>query len=180
LIRRSVLFFAAVAAIALLLSAPQLRADGSSDTFIFSEQLNPTTTLTVEWSLPSSPNTHGNYFPGIGFAELGVPTSYYLNGSYEGTSQDPFLFLSNAAGGGFMDGLLFGLGGTNQIYCGPLSNPTFIPGTYSGFDSLNWSPTGGQIPATLTVATPEPSSLVMLFFGFLALLGTLAVKRVQV
>jgi hypothetical protein len=180
LIRRSLLIFGTIAAFALLLSAPQLRADGGySDTFTFTEQLSPTNTLTVQWSLPASPNPCGNYVDGIGFAEVGVPTSYFLNGSYAGTTLDPFLFLSNAAGGGFMDGLLFGLGGTNQIYSGPESNPTFIPGVYSGFDSLNLTPNGNLISATLTVATPEPSSLILLFFGFLVILGTLAAKKVQ-
>lgn len=178
--RRSLLIFATIAALGLLLSAPQLRADGSGDTFTFTEQLSPTNTLTVEWSLPAAPNVGGNYVDGLGFIELSVPTSYFLNGCYAGTSQDAFLFLSNAAGGGFMDGLLFGLGGTNQIYSGPESNPTFVPGTYSGFDSLNLGPNGGLIPASLTVATPEPSSLVMLFFGILVVLGTLVVKKVQV
>jgi hypothetical protein len=180
LTRRSLLAFATVAALALLFSAAQLRADGTSDSFTFTEQLSPSNTLTVEWSLPASPNTQGNYVDGIGFAELNVPTSYFLNGSYAGTTLDPFLFLSNAAGGGFMDGLFFGLGGTSQIYSGPESNPTFIPGTYSGFDPLNLMPNGGLIPATLTVATPEPSSLVMLFFGFLVVYATVAVKKVQV
>jgi hypothetical protein len=180
LTRRSLLVLASLAALALLFSAPQLRADGTNDTFTFTEQLSPTNTLTVEWSLPASPNTSGNSFPGIGFAQLGVPTSYFLNGSYVGTTLDPFLFLSNAAGGGFMDGLLFGLSGTSQIYSGTISDPTLTPGTYTGFDPLNSSPNGGQNPATLTVATPEPSSLVLLFFGFLVVLGTFALKKVQV
>jgi hypothetical protein len=180
LTRRSLLIFATLAAFALLFSAPQLRADGTSDNFTFTEQLSPTNTLTVEWSLPASPNTQGNYVDGIGFAQLFVPTSYYLNGSYAGSTLDSFLFLSDAAGGGFMDGLLFGLGGTSQIYSGPECNPTFIPGTYAGFDSRNLSADGGLIPATLTVATPEPSSLLMLFFGFLVVLGTVAVKKIQV
>jgi hypothetical protein len=155
LTRRSLLIFATLAAVALLFAAPQLRADGTSDKFTFTEQLSPTNMLTVEWSLPSSPNTYGNYVDGIGFAELNVPTSYFLNGSYAGTTLDPFLFQSNAAAGGFMDGLPFGLGGTSQIYSGPECNPTFVPGTDSGFDSLNLSPNGGLTPATLTVGTPE-------------------------
>jgi hypothetical protein len=35
------------------------------------------------------------------------------------------------------------------------------------------------MPASLTVTTPEPSSLLLLCVGFLAFLGTVAVKKLQ-
>jgi hypothetical protein len=177
--RRSLFVSTIFAVLILMFSAPQLRADNTAtDTFNFTEQLSPCQTLSVVWQLPASPDTSYTYVDGIGFAQVNVPTSYFLNGSYAGTTHDAFLFLSNAAGGGFMDGLLFGLGGVNQVYIGPESNPTFVPGTYTGFDSLNFSPSGGLLSASLTISTPEPSSLLLLLTGFLALAAALALKRV--
>lgn len=171
---------AAVAVLLLLLSAPQVRADGTTDTFVFTEQVSSATTLTVEWQLPASPNVDGNYVSGVAFADLNVAASYYLNGSYEGTTLDSLLFFSLNSGGGFLDGLNFGLAGANQVYTGPENNPTFVAGTYSGYDALNLNANGGLIPATLTITTPEPSSLLMLFVGFLVVLGTMTVKKLQV
>jgi hypothetical protein len=178
--RRSLLAGVFLLALLLMLSAPQLRADGGgTDTFTFTEQLSSTQTLTVDWSLPASPCPQLS-LDGVGFATFAVPTSYFLNGAYQGTTDDAFLFLSNAAGGGFFDGLSFGLAGTGQIYTGSESNPTFVTGTYTGFDALNLGANGNLIPATLTVATPEPSTLLLLLFGFLAVFGTLTLKKVQV
>jgi len=180
LMRRYLVVCAFLAAVLLLLSAPQVRADGWGDVnFSFTDQLSPTQTLTVDWQLPAAPGTSSTYVEGIGFAEVGVNTSYFLNGCYQGTTQDAFLFLSDAAGGGFMDGLNFGLGGTSQLYMGPEDNPVFVPGTYAGYDSLNLDANGNLMPASLTVTTPEPSSLLLLCVGFLAFLGTVAVKKLQ-
>jgi hypothetical protein len=166
-------------ALLLMLSAPQLRADGGgSDNFTFTEQIAPSENLSVVWNLPASPNPD-TFVPGVGFADVNVPTTYFLNGVYQQTTADTFLFLSNAAGGGFIDGFTFGLAGTTQLYTGCESNPTFATGTYNGFDALNFNSNGGFIPATLTIAAPEPSALVLLLFGFLALFGTLTLKKLQ-
>jgi PEP-CTERM motif len=171
---------ALLVAVLLLFTAPQVRADGwGDDNFSFIEQLSAKQTLTVDWRLPAAPGTSATYLEGIGFAEVGVNTSYFLNGFYEGTTRDAFLFLSDAAGGGFMDGLNFGLGGTNQVYMGPEDNPIFVPGTYAGYASLNLDANGNWIPASLTVRAPEPSSLLLLCMGFLAFLGTVAAKKLQ-
>jgi hypothetical protein len=178
--RRFLLVSAFFAGVLLLLSAPQVRADGSgSDTFTFSEQLSPSQTVSVVWQLPASPDPGDAYVDGVGFALFNVCTSTYLNGTFTGSSQDSLLFLASAAGGGFLDGFNFGLGGVNQVYTGAESNPTFVAGTYSGFDSINLDANGNPIAASLTISTPEPSSLLLLLCGFLAVLGTLALKKVQ-
>jgi hypothetical protein len=174
-------FFVSVCLFAFLLmfAAPQLRADGGTDNFTFNEQLAPNENVTVTWSLPASPCPQSPV-DGIGFGTFDTPTSVFVNGSYLGTAPDLFLFWSNAAGGGFFDGTLsFGLTGTSQLYSGWESNPTFVPGVYSGFDPFNFDPNGNPNCATLTIATPEPSSLLMLLFGILAVFGTLTLKKVQ-
>ncbi len=99
------------------------------------------------------------YVARIGFAEVGVATSHFLNGCYALTTQDAFLFHSDAAGGGFMDGLDFGVGGTKQVYMGPEGR--------------------NLIPGSLTITTPEQCSLLLLCVGFLAFLGKMALKKLQ-
>jgi hypothetical protein len=172
--------FVGICSIALLLmfSAPQLRADGGGiDTFTFTEQLDSSNTLSVVWQLPASPTPDASV-DDIGFIST-TDASYFLNGCYQATASNAFLFLSNDTGGGFIDSFLFGLGGVSQLYSGSESNPTFIAGTYGGYDSINLSASGGLMPASLTIATPEPSSLLLLLCGFLALVGTLTLKKVQ-
>ena len=173
--RRSIFVSAVALALFLIFSAPQVRADGGgTDNFTFTEQLNPSQTVTVTWSLPASPCPEAPVDT-VGFGTYPVPTSFFLNGTYEGTLPDQFIFWSNALGGGFIDGTLsFGLTGTNQIYNGWEGSPTFAPGVYTGFDPLNYGNA-----ATLCVSTPEPSSLVMLLFGILLVFGTLTLKKVQ-
>jgi hypothetical protein len=173
--RRTIFVSAFVLALLLMFSAPQLRADGGgTDNFTFTEQLNPSETVTVTWSLPASPCPEAPV-NGIGFATNTVPTSFFLNGTYEATLPDQFLFWSSALGGGFLDGTLsFGLTGVNQVYNGWETNPTFAPGVYTGYDPMN----NGNA-ATLCISTPEPSSLLMLFFGILLVFGTLTLKKVQ-
>jgi hypothetical protein len=173
--RRSIFVSAVALALLLIFSAPQVRADGGgTDNFTFTEQLNPSETVTVQWSLPASPCPEAPV-NGIGFGTSSVPTSFFVNGTYEGTLPDQFLFWSTALGGGFIDGTLsFGLTGINAVYNGYETNPTFAPGVYTGNDPLNYGNT-----ATLCISTPEPSSLLMLFFGILLVFGTLTLKKVQ-
>jgi hypothetical protein len=178
--RRSIFVSAFALALLLLFSAPQLRADGGgSDTFTFTEQVSSSDTLSVVWQLPASPCPQSPV-DGVGFGTYDVPTSFFLNGTYAGTTPDLFIFFSNAAGGGFFDGTLsFGLTGTSQVYSGWEDNPTFNVGTYTGFDPINFDSNGMPNSATLTVAAPEPSTLLLLLFGFLAVFGTLTLKKVQ-
>jgi hypothetical protein len=178
--RRSLFVSVFFLGVLLMFSAPQLRADGGgTDNFTFNEQLNPTEDLTVTWSLPASPCPQSPV-PTVGFGTFDTPTSVFINGSYLGTAPDLFLFFSNGAGGGFFDGTLsFGLTGTNQIYSGSENDPTFVPGTYTGYDPFNYDANGNPNSATLCVATPEPSSLILLLFGILTVFGTLTLKKVQ-
>lgn len=62
------------------------------------------------------------------------------------------------------------------MFQGSLSAPESIPGPYSGFDF----PCSPPNQASLTICTPEPSALLLLFSGFLALVGALALKKVRV
>lgn len=174
---------------ALLLFAPApLRADGTSlDTFVFSENNPLYGQLSLSWQLPAQLNITDPtlYTLGQGFVVPNVlvtatfidpttslPTTATLPDSFafynSGTS-----FTINLIPPQFQDALGFALAGVSQLYCGPENTPTFIAGTYSGFD-----PNYGTA-AVLTIATPEPSSILMSLVGFLALAGVLAFRKIQ-
>jgi hypothetical protein len=177
--------FACVVSLAtlVLLCAPQVRADGT-DTFTFTEPLSSTDTISYVWQLPASPTPDpSNVQIGLGFALVGVPVSTFVDGSLQSTtpSLDTFLFFANGFGTSLLgtDGMGTNFGSTGgQLYYGVNTEnmPTFIPGTYSGVDT---NAPNGPVWATLTISTPEPSSLLMLFAGFLALAGALALRKVQ-
>jgi hypothetical protein len=164
-------------AVLFLLSTPQVRADGT-DTFTFSEQVSPGNNLAITWQLPSSPGDISIADPGVGFVLPSVCVTTYLDGSFAGSSVDSLVFLNNDNGGGFLDDT-FGLAGVSQLYSGSESWPTFITGTYSGFDALNLDVNGNLIPASLTITAPEPSSLLSLLVGFLAVAVALALRKLQ-
>jgi hypothetical protein len=156
-----------------LVSAPQVRADGV-DTFTFTEaNFNGSSQLlTVTWQLPSSPTSLALSSDGLGFETNPVPITATLGGLTE-TLPDTFVFLNSSLGGGFFEGngIFFTTPGGAQLYSGFETGPTFTPGTYNGFDSGF----GGE--ATLAIATPEPSALLLLLSGLAAFLICLTLKK---
>jgi hypothetical protein len=159
------------AAAVLLLSAPQVRADGI-DTFTLNESLNGIDTTTLSWQLPAA-GVPDLGLDGAGFAFYNVSTSEYLDGVLQTTiPNDTIVYL---VGYGLYDSLQLGVFGSSTLpYSGLESAPVFIPGTYTGTDPID--PT---IASTLTISTPEPSVLLMLSIGFLALVGAIALKKIQ-
>jgi hypothetical protein len=155
-------------ATALLLSAPQVRADGI-DTFTLTESPDGVNTTTLTWQLPASgiPDVG---LDGTGFYFLNVTTSEYFDGVLETT--DPSDTVAYLVGYGLFDSL-GGIFGSAPPYSGSESAPVFIPGTYTGTDPDT------AAASTLTISTPEPSALLMLCIGFLALAGVIALKKIQ-
>ncbi len=153
-----------------LFSATQAQAD-TIDNFTYQEGGN-----TFTWQLPSSPTISAdNYLPGLAFAITDV--TYSENDIPQNPAS--LTFLSLPVGGGFFlfdtfQGVLsFG----SQIYSGTEDAPTFLTGTFSLPDYFS-STDGNGIPATLTITpVPEPSSLMLLGTGMLALLGLALKKR---
>jgi hypothetical protein len=184
---RRLLFASVLSLAALLFLAPaQLRADGTSlDTFVFSENLGGAIgPVTLTWQLPSQlPTTD---FPIIssdqGFLVQGVPATVNVAGTMlDLPGGDTFAFFADGSGfgGQFIDELGLELAGVSQLFCGPTSAPVFIAGTYVGYDPNFLNAAGAPDCAVLTITTPEPSSILMYFVGFLALAGVLAVRKIQ-
>src|SRR6266481_4335994 len=147
--RRYLITSCFVLAVFALFSATQAQAD-TIDNFTYQDGGN-----TFAWQLPSSPTiTPANFLPGLAFVITDV--SYSENDIPQNPAS--LIFSSDAGGGGFFlfdtfQGILsFG----SQIYSGTEDTPTFLEGTYS---------------------VPEPSSLMLLGMGMLALLGLALKKR---
>jgi hypothetical protein len=171
---------------ALLFLAPaQLRADGTSlDTFVFSENILGIGPVTLTWQLPSQLPTTA--FPitstDQGFQVQNVTATLTAAGtSFDVPGGDTFNFYANGSTFGvqFTDALFLALAGVNQMFCGPTSAPVFIAGTYAGYDPNFLNAAGLPDCAVLTITTPEPSSILMYFVGFLALAGVLAIRKIQ-
>jgi hypothetical protein len=175
--RKPCFFFVLSCVVLLLLVAPQSRADGDAS-FSFSESTGGTDYL-LNWQLPSS-DTSVIPSSGVDFLVSNVPVYIYADGVLQDPDPSAFLdtlifFNSNSGSpADFADLLGFSLGGVGQLYTGPESAPTFVPGSFSGIDPLS------QSTASLVVATPEPSSLLLLFIAFLTLAGTMVVRKVPV
>src|SRR6266513_2141985 len=95
-------------------------------------------------------------------------------------SPDSFLTL-NLGGGLSLGDLIQGIfpisASDFQVYGGTEDAPTFLTGT---FGLTDYASDGNGLPASLTItAVPEPSSLMLLATGMLALLG-LALKKTVV
>jgi len=166
---------------ALLFFAPaQLRADGTSlDTFVFFENNSAFGPLSLTWQLSSQLNITDPslYTLGEGFLVQNVLVS--VDGTAL-TIPDTLAFYNSGTSftiaglpPQFQDALGLVLTGVSQLYSGPENTPTFIAGTYTGFD-VNYGNA-----AVLTITTPEPSSILIYFVGFLALAGVLVVRKVQ-
>jgi len=171
--------FPCLAVVALLLLAPsQSRADGF-DSFTFTDvSADNSFSLVLTWQLPSNP-TPDDAISGSGFDFLAVNVHEWLNGADMGIVSDSIAFLNPATNLGswsFLDNFA-SLTSSSIMYTGDESNPTFIPGVYTGVDYFN---SVGDLPNTATlniVSTPEPSSILMLLAGFLVLAGAAAAKK---
>ena len=171
--RRYLITSCLVLAVFTLILATQAKAD-SIDDFTYQAGGN-----TYTWQLPSSPTISADSFlPDVAFGITGVV--FFEND----IPQDPgaFSFRSLNLGGGLSLGdLIQGtfpiIASDFQIYGGSEDAPTFLTGT---FGLTDYASDANGLPATLTItAVPEPSSLMLLATGMLALLG-LALKKTVV
>ena len=136
------------------------------------------------WNLPASPTIPtSEYDPGNAFEIASVP--FWLNGVAQGLGTFDFFNLSDMGGGFalFTGGGVILDGAGFQIYTGPAgsqeSAPTFLPGTYAlndGTLSITAGANGTDLftfteGAAPVSGVPEPSSLLLIGTGALALIG---------
>ena len=183
--RRTVVLFLLSSLAILLLAAPQSRGDGV-DTFTFTE-VGGGVVVSDTWQSLATPDTSGNFSAGIGFLLPAVPVDFFVYDQLFQSGPVDLSFYSSSTGelfeAGGLFGLvgtgLFGLDGTDQLYCGSEGSPTFLPGTYTGNDPHNTDVTGADLTATLVISAPEPSSLLLLFSALLSIAGVLFVQKLQ-
>jgi len=171
--RRYLITSCLVLAVFTLILATKAKAD-SIDNFTYQAGGN-----TFTWQLPSSPTISAdNLLPSLNFGFTDI--AYSEND----IPQDPaaLSFFSLNLGGGLRLGdfiqNIFSISASDfQVYGGSEDAPTFLTGT---FGLTDYASDGNCLPATLTItAVPEPSSLMLLATGMLALLG-LALKKTVV
>jgi len=178
--RRTVVLFLLSSLAILLLAAPQSRGDGV-DTFTFTE-VGGGVVVSDTWQSLATPDTSGNFSAGIGFLLPAVPVDFFVYDQLFQSGPVDLSFYSSSTGelfeAGGLFGLvgtgLFGLDGTDQLYCGSEGSPTFLPGTYTGTDR------DSGLTATLVISAPEPSSLLLLFSALLSIAGVAFVRKLQV
>ena len=177
--RRTVVLFLLSSLAILLLAAPQSRGDGV-DTFTFTE-VGGGVVVSDTWQSLATPTPDG-FGMGSDFLLSGVSADFSLDGVvlFPGWPLDLSFYNSGTgelfdAGGlfGLVGTGLFGLDGTDQLYCGSEGSPTFLPGTYTGTDR------DSGLTATLVISAPEPSSLLLLFSALLSIAGVLFVQKLQ-
>lgn len=159
--------FAAVSSCvsSLLMLAP-VAAHADTFNFLFTEGTN-----TVTFELPSSPVVSA-FHSGYSF-KINNET-IVENGAT--SSMRTLEFNSSGDGGGFSlsNSAYLNTEGP-QLYVGPESAPTFVPGSYNliGYQNhqLKSQLTITDLPAPTTV-TPEPSSVLLLGTGLVALAGS--------
>jgi hypothetical protein len=180
--KRSLLFRSLALASLLFLSVPQVRADGF-DIFSYSNGSD-----TYSWVLPSS--LTGLVVDTTGGCGVGTVSNCFVSGVLFGVTT----YVSMDSGPAVVQSLVFYHGGiqgggvtdyTNlsvnlfspQLYSGPESNPTFIPGVYTAA-----APTIGTLtisPVTSITPVPEASAFLLLLSGLLAVLGAVSLKKLS-
>jgi hypothetical protein len=124
--------------------------------------------VSASFELPVNPTVVTSN-PGLDFEVM--PLSLMINGT---KSNDFLVFFSTAASGGFgafASGTVADVSVTGpQLYSGPEASPTMIPLPGSGVTlmDVNSGAPVGTLSTPGTVATPEPSAMVLLGVGFLA------------
>jgi hypothetical protein len=160
----------------LFLIPAQVRADDLN--FTFTENGVPTIgDVTVSWSLPATlDSTTPGFSPGTaGFVVTAMATITTGGSTFQAI--DLFNFNDSSLGIEFATLGPLSLSGVPTLFSGTGDNPTFIPGVYNGFDTLNLDVNGAPDAATLSIGAPEPSSILMLCIGLLVVAGALAVKK---
>ena len=158
----------------LCFSARTAKADGGGDgDLLYTLTGGPTSDpITVTFELPQNPNIGGpdNYDMGLGFQI--DPIDLTIDGTP--VDNDCLYFYSLLGGGGLQDNnstfnLMNPDGSNTMLYSGPESNPTMLfmngPVTLTDYDT-------GTEAYTLTVSSvtaPEPTSLLLLASGIIAL-----------
>jgi hypothetical protein len=155
-IKTPILFTLLLLSVAWLIPA---NLSAQTDQFIYSVSGN-----TFTWTEPASP-TPSVFFTGASFSLPGTSSNPAGNGGQ-------LIFYNMAFGGGFAALTQSNVSTDNfvtnpmsQLYTGPESNPTFLLGTFTGFDFQR----GGSATLSITAVTPEPETYATLG-GFLILL----------
>ena len=171
--RRYLITSCLVLAVFTLILATQAKAD-SIDDFTYQAGGN-----TYTWQLPSSPAlSPDSFLTGVVF---GITDIAYSENDIPQNPAALNFFSLNLGGGLSLGDLIQGIfpisASDFQVYGGTEDAPTFLTGT---FGLTDYASDANGLPATLTItAVPEPSSLMLLATGMLALLG-LALKKTVV
>jgi hypothetical protein len=159
-----------LALLATAISVTTARADEATVDFSYQSDGN-----TFQWQLPASPTPSGVDVFGIGDVDFEIDN---VAVSENGGTPDleNLVFFSLFSQGGFFnftDIAAFG----EQVYMGPETAPTFVPGTYS--DLTDFGVNANGVPGTLQITVaPEPSSLLLLAIGVLGVVGLSKKKSV--
>ncbi len=164
-----------------------------SGTFTASTPTTPFSAPSEAWAFAFQANSNPTIldFGNGGFDFAFSNFSYSLNGSLVAIMPTSIRFFTAANGGGFFicfgtqpcgngvfpNGLGTGFGGP-QLYSGPNSAPTLLPGSFTlpfavAVNSISYD----QGNTTLLAAIPEPSTLLTLAIGLVVLGGRRSHRR---